>query len=592
MKIYPGTHKAYLKKQVSLEDLPLSCVSNNDTDRIIDIHIESEFGAPYKEIAVQPHQRYQTDQILFFDKAGNPVWNNERYLRKKGNEYQVLPEHAVEFYPKEFIYEILVRRDDHYKKTVSYPIEFLFSDIQDTEIKNALIALIQNTGSNRRYPANIIFNGGEVMPSALFPASGNYDFRFCAANDVTKLELDAELSNHRNLWLFDESFDGLLADTAESGSYIIKENEIFASAFGSLEPVSGEGHALFGLGLWSFLENEEYESIDFFLAGEPIRIYHKEGSGYLILSHPSFLKQINHDNNTAALHLFIETILYVYLHSYFQTKTATSFIADEIIDYYIDTSLRHNLSHPRLNLGRLLTAEGFNSQIGYYIIDVFTQAKKEDEIDHFTVDFIGVNRFGELLFKKKSEDAMKDPAKGNNVLVWTMDRTLAIYNPEDVVLREIESGITIRQIDIYHIGVSAARSSKHRIYTIEESVLELPKIGKFAVVYDTLLSMFMIIDETEDDDIFGDYIKIASVSVTINTDIVYDDIRICGGGEASFEPSYEMIDTGSIYGRPYRYGCPMIIKLPERYKPMQTEIRSEVEKHIASGDYPIILYKD
>ena len=88
------------------------------------------------------------------------------------------------------------------------------------------------------------------------------------------------------------------------------------------------------------------------------------------------------------------------------------------------------------------------------------------------------------------------------------------------------------------------------------------------------------------------YVKIADVNVKDNKDIFYKDVRSPGGGEMSATPNYEMIDTGNLYGRPYRYGCPMIIEVPSRLKSLDKEIKSEVEKHISSGDYPIIVYKD
>jgi hypothetical protein len=89
-----------------------------------------------------------------------------------------------------------------------------------------------------------------------------------------------------------------------------------------------------------------------------------------------------------------------------------------------------------------------------------------------------------------------------------------------------------------------------------------------------------------------DCVLIAIIRLKDNKDISYKDIRTTGGGEWSTIPNYEMIDSGNIMGRPIRYGSIMVIQLPQRFSPMAEEIRTEVVKHITSGDYPVFLFKD
>ena len=162
-----------------------------------------------------------------------------------------------------------------------------------------------------------------------------------------------------------------------------------------------------------------------------------------------------------------------------------------------------------------------------------------------------------------------------------MHKSLLICKADDIVAKRIESGVQIRIIDNFHIGISPVKSSTYQINTEEEQILDLKTVGDYNIVY-------------RDGSFYnnGNGIVVARISVTANTDVVYKDVRRLGGGEASEIPNYEMIDTGNRYGRPYRYGCPMIIQLPGRFKPMKEQIRSEVDKHIASGDYPIILYEE
>ena len=175
------------------------------------------------------------------------------------------------------------------------------------------------------------------------------------------------------------------------------------------------------------------------------------------------------------------------------------------------------------------------------------------------------------------------------MLIYTINRTLAIYNPEQIDLWTIESGVSVRQLDAYTLSVSPVISSRYQIFKPEETILSVEGIGTWHICYQPGLNDIVIVRPKDKQDT---WIILADVEIAINEEIDYKDIRIPGGGEASVEPDYEMIDTGNLYGRPYRYGCPMIIRIPKRYRPMQKEIRNEIEKHMTSGDYPIILYKD
>ena len=53
-----------------------------------------------------------------------------------------------------------------------------------------------------------------------------------------------------------------------------------------------------------------------------------------------------------------------------------------------------------------------------------------------------------------------------------------------------------------------------------------------------------------------------------------------------------MIDTGSLKGRPFRLGSTMIIKLPKRFEQYKSILESELQKHISSGDYPILIFEN
>ena len=653
MKIYLGTHKAYFQKQVSLGNLPLSFVYNDERDKNITVSVKDEFNEPYKKVPVYPHQIFPSNDFMLFDNAEKPITDSRIYFQvNDAGEYEALPEYVTEFYPKEFIFDLLLRRADQYNKTTEYKINFDFTNITDKKIRNSLLSVIQNAETHRQYPSNIIFNGGEVEIRAA-EAPEQSDFVFLKSVYVTSESVKKTLAEHKNVWIcYDELNDCIKKNgTEEDGKYTLSRGQIFSAVSGQIDPIEKNGTA------YAFIDStknwidwtkksqylkqikdkqaiiedntsteeqvaaaeayiqtmqnqiksleqqaEEYEHVTgFFLTGSPLAIYHKKDSGYIIISHNSFLQNLNSGSeNKAALRLFLETMLYVYLNGYCTVGQRTSFITDEAIDYYIHTAKRYFLPHPKISLIRLLQSADLNTSIKYQIVTVNTAPKEELYQSLFRVEYLGLDRFNNLLFEKKALTDTKDPSKGNNMLIYTMDRTLAIYDPEKLKVWEIESGVSIRKTDDETIYIAPILSSRHQIWIPRETVLSLPITGEYILWYEPESNKLIIKEnipqsdsdeETEEEDKKVP-IPLADIKISVNEEIDYKDIRIAGGGESSAEPNYEMIDTGNIYGRPYRYGCPMIIRLPERYKPMQKEIRSEIEKHITSGDYPIILYKE
>lgn len=614
MKIYPSKHRLYSRKQIVPGTVPLSYVYNDEKNRDITIRIEDEFGAPYVKTRILPHQLFDSDEIFLFDQSDTPVANPSSYLQRIGARWRLLPERVAEFVPKTFDFAATIQYDDLYSKELTYKIRLGFASLEQ-EVQNRLFALFQNTEQARQYPANIIFNNGETMPSAflnlreadcdlLFFTKTGLEQRARENDRDLKDEIETLVAQHLNLWIVDDTFEESffnLSPEEEYGYFRLEYNDIYTVANGTLTDYKdGDNFIRIRPGAqWDKLDYDTYQEVPFFREGTPLQILHKNGDGYIILSHTHFLSKINQsDSEKAQVRLLFETLLYVYLHSYHTCIRKQIFITDEIVDYYINTSQRYTLSHPRLNLNRLLQDDGNNPKINYRIDRVTTEIP-ETETGNYTVQYVGTNRFQDLIFKKIAEQT-KDPAKGNNVLVYTADKTILVCVPDKIALSVIESGVTIRIVDEYTIAVAPVLSTKHRIFTTEESFVTLDTIGTFvlyynrAAYYNHAIAPFAVITKSAYAGFAEqkDLVKIAEIEIAVNMDIEYKDIRIPGGGEASMVPNYEMIDTGNLYGRPLRYGGPMIIELPERFQPMKKEIKAEVEKHIASGDYPIILYKD
>ena len=70
------------------------------------------------------------------------------------------------------------------------------------------------------------------------------------------------------------------------------------------------------------------------------------------------------------------------------------------------------------------------------------------------------------------------------------------------------------------------------------------------------------------------------------------DIRIFGGGlPDNAKDDFNMIDIGNMYGRPYRIGSTLIIKLPKALQQYESLLLKELDKHIASGEIPVLIFE-
>jgi hypothetical protein len=226
-----------------------------------------------------------------------------------------------------------------------------------------------------------------------------------------------------------------------------------------------------------------------------------------------------------------------------------------------------------------LYEEKFNVNIVYIIDEIICH--------NGHAEGTGVNRYNELQFRKLSQ-RLKDREKGNNILTYTKNKTLLLQRKEDDPFYTIETGAEVTVKDDMTLQIWPMLSSKYRIVSSDVCFLTVPSAGKYALIYDHAVSKFAIVSTYES----LTQTPIATIEVEDNTDIVFRDIRIPGGGEQSPIPNYEMIDTGSLKGHPLRYGSLFVIELPERFKGMKDVFKTEVEKHMTSGDYPIFVFKD
>ena len=588
MKIYPCAHDVKIKKQLDFGDIPLAYLHGNEDNKAVVITIQEDFANPPRRENVRPYQSFDSKKITLFDENNKPL-NSTLHLENKGSKYYVKPSgiisESVIHASEKFTYSVLLHKQDTYQKSNVYNIRL---NAADKQIAEALSKICCNNDEKELYPTNIYFNDKTRLPQDFFTQNlSEADFTFVPLDIIgeraqelkitTGQYIDQQLSKHLNLWILDESFQNTLTDIQQDeANYEVAEPQIFTELKDTIEPIQENVYKRFYTNnKWEKLSDKEDKYVEYFKVGGPLQIIHVESKGYVILSHPDIIL-----NSSRYVKLIIEVLIYTYLNTYYQTETRTSFVTDDPIDYFINVNKKYGLCHPQINLLRILSDERFNTELKYTIENVFVSNNAE---------YSGITRFSDMLFKKVSE-RLKDHSKGNNMLAYTSEKTLLVYDRNSSRIQIIESGISLRNNGDMTITIDPMFSTRYNIVSPEEHTLTIPsKTGTYLLIYSKDNPKVFSITAGDN---MENSVVLAKISITDNLDIKYKDVRILGGGEWSTEPNYEMIDTGNINGRPIRYGSIMIIQLPMRFKTIQKELQSEVEKHVTSGDYPILIFKD
>jgi len=302
----------------------------------------------------------------------------------------------------------------------------------------------------------------------------------------------------------------------------------------------------------------------------------KKNSGYIIISEDNFLSYLQ-DN----VKVIYEILMQVYLSSYVHSKTYTSWITDNTVDYYFNTNTAFNKKHPSINLIDIMNNSGIDTTVPYNL----------STINCTNAVFSSIDINSNLYFNKDTGlvDITKDTG---DVSIYSHNGTI-LYYKSDSVINIIEDNLIITDNGSY-ISIDSFKSSSLKFYTDKQDISYDSSKSSYILYVDpntssSVVSYFYLIEESKYEDI-DNRIKVATI--TIVKDISYNlyDIRVLGGGDASTIKNYEMIDTGNIYGRPYRLGVTTIIHVPVIYKNKRDIIEQEVNKNIASSEYPIVVF--
>jgi len=566
MKIFPGNHIVTVSEETTVNHIPLSYFKETETETIPYFVVEKEFCSTSKTEILYPYQQFDSDDYLFFDENDNAVSNSGEYLKRNGTKYYFEPINSTNFTPTEFNYCVLLIRNDSFKNNIDYNIKVgCYSD----NLAESLIGLFNGASKNK--PQNIKINDDGLLPSSLINMSyADADFLFIESQNLT--DPDEYLDQHINLWIVGDDFENML-ENEDIKNYILNQSQIYQNNTYTLD---GYQKVNFDkLTEISKFPKDEYEYINLFKAECPILVLKKEDKGYVILSHSSILNSLD-----TCYNVIFEILMQIHLNSYFESKTRSNYISDNKIDYFLKMYKKFNQYHPRINLNDILIADNFNTDINYDIHRVI--------LDREDIKYLGINKYKDMMFQKTSKT---DPEKSSNsISVFTTKDTIINYELDKNVIKCIEEKLNIsyKSIDDKdYLIIEPFRSSKEKIDLKYQETIEIPNEEEY-VLYFSGEKFALVYSINYKKDIHGT--KFATIKLEKSTELSCGDIRNIGGGESSSELNYEMIDTGSIKGRPYRLGSTMIIKIPKRFEKHKNKILLEIKKHMSSADYPILVF--
>ena len=172
---------------------------------------------------------------------------------------------------------------------------------------------------------------------------------------------------------------------------------------------------------------------------------------------------------------------------------------------------------------------------------------------------------------------------------WTFDYLQALSIEEAINLEFSAVGSSV------YLVVHPYISSNNKAVTRSDQTFEITSFNKTYILYlgpgsSSIENTFFLLTDLDTPE--EDYIKAATFVFRMKTNPSVSDSRIMGGGLPDDQPDdYDMLDIGHVFGRPYRVGATLIIRLPLKLSAYEERIRTELDKHIAAGDEYVLSFE-
>ena len=578
IKIRIGNRKIDETDKVNINDIPIAFIDTSQNDYYATFDINKNFVTDKKEI-VRAYQNIEFPDTLFFDKKNKIV--SSPNIKRVGNKFTYMPQNAVEFTPEQFSCYARIKRAMQYRETKRYNMKVCIADETiNLSLCEKMISIFGDAYKRSICPANIRVNSGSVkIESLIETAISDADFAFIESPDGITLPDDFDinkiLSYNTTTWLICEDFSGF-QDTPSD--YVPRYKEGYLNSFYNetdRKKVSNKIVNTTNL-------PEEYDDYDKELLYDDVLLLSKDGGGSIIISPKNFFVNI-----TSNAKIVYDVMMHIFLNSWEKSKTITSWITNQPVDYMAYTKSPLGRNQKKITLDDLLQDDNFEIEDEYIINSI--------EIDNENVVLVRMSAEKELYFKKIGE--IKDPEKGAKAISYlTTKGTVVNYEQEEIYTVEKPVSLSYSYNDGHlYIIAEPIFSSEQQINLPEGAELEVPDLSKTYYLCTRKVnapdeSVLRLIEEDE-------YMMslhgmlLAKININTNTKTEIMDIRIPGGGlPLPDDDDYDMLDIGGIEGRPLRRGGTLIFRLPIILKEHREKIEQEIKKHIVAGTEAILVF--
>lgn len=574
MKIYPSVHKVNAKDKTNPFDIPLGYIETVPRSIDMRVNVMPDFVKKEDGAVVDIYQKFTTDKIIFFDERGKKA---DVELKRVGNEYMYNPP-VTSFTPKEFSYRAVLRRTGTYRPGEVYKLKI--GAIGADSLFSSLSAVLSSL------PANIIINDGDISKQSLIHASvAESDFIFMSTNDGTggvvidgkTMTVSDMLETNCNVWMSVKSFGETMR--AYKG---VKENETPADLkkkilYDNLPNIDKYAHQFYTDQENAAYPFSKYEYVNIFNGTCPVLILHKKNKGYVVVSHENLFANLV--KNFKLIH---EILTYVHVNAYRHTKTRSSWISNDPVDYYLSRSSAFNQNHKTINLFRMI-----HDDIG----EINTSLRLVDVLVDPGIKYVRLSANGLMFFEKTEGNDPKKPSAAFSLLSAAGN---ILFYTRIPVIQTVEDTVSVSYLpdgNIFTIDIAAYRSSS-RMLDIPGASFSVSSLNEDAYVLCIFDSKWYLIPESNiNDPAFQAYAGVATLSIIRDTIFRNYDIRVLGGGEAADITNYELIDSSNLMGRPYRVGSVSFVKIPKQYKKFAAELFNQLESNMSSGEYPVLVFE-
>lgn len=610
MKIYPNKSNIVVTKNINpLTDIALSYVDTQRLEYRINTIINKDFQNKVKR-EILPYEKVNKNIICLFDKLGNQIDPIEmtKHFKREDKDYVFVPYNSTVFEPRSFEYNVVAKKNISYNSRMQYDIKV--ASASET-VANSLMPIFGDAPFKEVAPSNILINSGSMSYTNL--VTNNYkdkDIFFISLRDLETDELDEKFDKEKifryktNVFSF---MSAMFAEDIEEETVINtekisfyqdeKETEYIVSKPRIYEKVYIKSSKFFTVP--NNTEEIKYHNL-FNSKYVPILIEEHVGKGFMVYASDELLFDTVKFSN-----VIYEIIFYIYSKAYAETGKYREWITDVIPDFIV-------VNNKMTKKEKFISSIELNKMFGLQKEEIIPYDIQIDKEAYPFVKFTGMSN-NYLAFEKdvKGEnEKYKDPVRKNKeISIFTSRQDIIYFNEFIYIINDqLNENIKVDKVNNFiRITAKPFKHSDSGIYLKDITILEIPlsyRNDNGDEIQITNADYYLTCKQNEsasyleykDSSVYKKDDGLILATIQIRQDktktLVYDMRQLGGGVPEDEEDNYNCFDIGHIFGRPYRKGGTLIVRLPKSLEKYKERIEESIKRYCVAEEYPIVIFEE